>query len=213
MTNEELAALKARITEEEVSQERRKRDAIEAYKDLVSETISESFNILQAQSRELAKSKSRVYGMFETVRSLKAELFKTKEAQWSHTFTNKENNRRITLGTHTLDSYDDTAEDGIAMVNDYLDSLAEGNEGAAQAVAICRSLMARDRKGNLKPSKIVTLYTHAKKSGSRKFMEGVEVIMNAYRPVASKTYIRAEYRNDKGEWIAVPLGMTEVNGD
>ena len=73
--------------------------------------------------------------------------------------------------------------------------------------------MARDKKGNLKPSKIVTLYKHAKESGSDKFMDGVEIIMNAYKPVPSKTYVRAEFKNDKGEWINVPLGMTEAEED
>ncbi len=213
-SKEELAELKAQIAEEEASAERKKREAIDTYKDLVSEAVDDSFKILQEQSDALAETKSGVYKMFETVKSMKADLFKTKEnGQWSHTFTNKEGNRRITLGTNTLDNYDDTAEDGIAMVNEYLDSLAEDNPSAAKAVTICRSLMARDKKGNLKPSKIVTLYKHAKESGSDKFMDGVEIIMNAYKPVPSKTYVRAEFKNDKGEWINVPLGMTEAEED
>ena len=106
--------------------------------------------------------------------------------------------------------YDDTAEDGISKVNEYLDSLALDNPNAERAVTICRSLMARDRKGNLKPSKIVTLYKHARESGDARFIEGVDIIMNAYKPVPSKTYIRAEYKNDKGEWVNVPLGITEA---
>lgn len=211
MTTEELTQLEAQIAEKKAFAERKKREAIDTYKDLVSEAVSDAFKVLQEQSRSLATTKARVYKMFETVKDMKADLFKTKEGgQWSHTFTDKEGNLRITLGTNTLDNYDDTAEDGIAMVNEYLDSLAMDNPNAQQAVTICRSLLSRDRKGNLKPSKIVTLHNHATRSGDQKFIEGVNLIIGAYKPVASKTYVRAEYKNERGEWVNVPLGMTEA---
>lgn len=211
LSKEELDALEAKIAEEKASQERKKREAIDTYKELVSDAVEEAFVTLQDQSRMLAVTKAGIYKLFEAVKEMKADLYKVKEnGQWSHTFSDKDGNKRIILGTNTLDNYDDTANNGIAMVNEYLDSLAENNPNAEQAVKICRSLMARDRKGNLKPSKIVTLYNHARKSYNPKFLEGVETIMSAYKPVASKTYVRAEYKNDKGEWVNVPLGMTEA---
>jgi len=211
MSAEELSQLKAKIAEEEASAERRKREAIDAYKDLVSEAVTDAFEVLKQQSTALAQTKARVYKMFEKAREMKAELFQTKpNGQWSHTFSDRDGNVRIVLGVNTLDNYDDTAEDGIAMVNDYLDALAENNPNAQQAVKICRSLLSRDRKGNLKPSKIVTLRNHAVTSGNAKFIEGVDVIMNAYKPVASKQYIRAEYKNEQGAWVNLPLGITEA---
>lgn len=214
MSNEELNELKAKIEEEQASKERKKRESIEAYKALVNEAVAEAFPVLMEQSRSLAGSKARVYKLFETVKEMKKDLFKTKSAgQWSHTFMDEKGTQRITLGVYTIDNYDDTANDGIAMVNDYLDSLAKDNPSAEQAVNICRSLMARDRKGNLKPSKIVTLYNHASKSGNKEFMDGVKLIMDAYRPIPSKTYVKAEFKNDKGEWINVPLGMTEADDE
>lgn len=211
MTEEQLAELEARIAEEKSSKERARREQIDTYKDLVSGAVADAFVRLQEQSSALSRTKAEVYDLFAAVMDMKKELFRTKKnGQWSHTFTDKEGSRRITLGVNTLDNYDDTAEDGISMVNEYLDGLAADNPNAEKAVAICRSLMARDRKGNLKPSKIVTLYKHAKESGDRRFIDGVDIIMNAYKPVASKTYVRAEYKNDKGVWVNVPLGMTEA---
>lgn len=211
MTQEQLTELEAQIAERKAAQEREKKQQIDTYKELASGAVAEAFEKLQEQSFALAKAKGEVYALFGTVLDMKKELFKArKESQWSHTFTDRVGRKRITLGTNTLDNYDDTAEDGIAMVNEYLDSLAKDNPNAEKAVTICRSLMARDRKGNLKPSRIVTLYRHAKESGDARFIEGVEVIMNAYRPVASKTYVRAEYKNDRGQWVNLPLGMTEA---
>lgn len=211
LTKDQLEELEAQIAERKAAQEREKKQQIDTYKDLVSEAVSEAFVRLQEQSSALARTKSDIYGLFGAVMDMKRELFTTRrDSQWSHTFTDRDGTHRITLGTNTLDSYDDTAEDGIQMVSEYLDSLADNNPDAGKAVAICRSLMARDRKGNLKPSRIVTLYRHAKESGDPRFIEGVEVIMNAYRPMASKTYVRAEYKNDRGQWVNVPLGMTEA---
>ena len=42
------------------------------------------------------------------------------------------------------------------------------------------------------------------------FLDGVRIIEQAYRPVQTKTYVRAEYKNEAGAWVAVPLGMTEA---
>ena len=211
LTTEQLAELEAKIAEEKLSKERARKEQINTYKDLVSDAIHEAFARLKDESLALSRTKQGVYRIFESVMVMKQELFRTKKSgQWSHTFTDKEGTKRITLGVNTLDNYDDTSEDGISKVNEYLDSLAMDNPNAERAVTICRSLMARDRKGNLKPSKIVTLYKHARESGDARFIEGVDIIMNAYKPVPSKTYIRAEYKNDKGEWINVPLGITEA---
>lgn len=211
LTTEQLAELEAKIAEEKLSKERARKEQINTYKDLVSDAIHEAFARLKDESLALSRTKQGVYRLFESVMAMKQELFRTKKSgQWSHTFTDKEGTKRITLGVNTLDNYDDTAEDGISKVNEYLDSLALDNPNAERAVTICRSLMARDRKGNLKPSKIVTLYKHARESGDARFIEGVDIIMNAYKPVPSKTYIRAEYKNDKGEWVNVPLGITEA---
>ena len=211
LTTEQLAELEAKIVEEKLLKERARKEQINTYKDLVSDAIHEAFARLKDESLALSRTKQGVYRLFESVMAMKQELFRTKKSgQWSHTFTDKEGTKRITLGVNTLDNYDDTAEDGISKVNEYLDSLALDNPNAERAVTICRSLMARDRKGNLKPSKIVTLYKHARESGDARFIEGVDIIMNAYKPVPSKTYIRAEYKNDKGEWINVPLGITEA---
>lgn len=211
LTTEQLAELEAKIAEEKLSKERARKEQINTYKDLVSDAIHEAFARLKDESLALSRTKQGVYRLFESVMAMKQELFRTKKSgQWSHTFTDKEGTKRITLGVNTLDNYDDTAEDGISKVSEYLDSLALDNPNAERAVTICRSLMARDRKGNLKPSKIVTLYKHARESGDARFIEGVDIIMNAYKPVPSKTYIRAEYKNDKGEWINVPLGITEA---
>ena len=210
LSAEQRAELKAQLQAAEKADKEKRAAEVAAYKGLVSDVIGESFRKLEAESRKLAEIKKEVYEMFETALKMKGELYGVKEkGQFSHTFTNEDSTLRITLGCNTLDEYDDTANAGIEMVNEYLDELAATPE-AEQAVKICRSLLARDKKGTLKPSRIITLRKHAQESGNKKFMEGVDIIMDAYRPTASKQYIRADYKDEQGRWVALPLGITEA---
>lgn len=71
-------------------------------------------------------------------------------------------------------------------------------------------LLAKDQKGTLKASRIIQLRKIAEDTGSERFLEGVRIIEEAYSPAISKTYVRAEYKDDKGVWISIPLGMTEA---
>lgn len=210
LSAEQRAELKAQLQAAEKADKEKRAAEVAAYKGLVSDVIGESFRKLEAESRKLAEIKKEVYEMFETALKMKGELYGVREkGQFSHTFTNEDSTLRITLGCNTLDEYDDTANAGIEMVNEYLDELAATPE-AEQAVKICRSLLARDKKGTLKPSRIITLRKHAQESGNKKFMEGVDIIMDAYRPTASKQYIRADYKDEQGRWVALPLGITEA---
>ena len=50
----------------------------------------------------------------------------------------------------------------------------------------------------------------SEESGNEAFMDGVRIIRDAYKPVVSKYYIRAEFKGENGKWTNVPLGMTEA---
>ena len=51
----------------------------------------------------------------------------------------------------------------------------------------------------------------AEESGDEKFREGVRIIEEAYQPTESKRFITAEYKDEKGAWRYIPLGMTDVD--
>jgi hypothetical protein len=133
----------------------------------------------------------------------------TQEGQRSHTFTNSRGDRRITLGTHTIDGYRDTVEDGIAMVQEYIQSLAQDENSRALVKAVLR-LLSRDQAGNLKASRVLQLRRMAEESGNERFIEGVKIIEESYQPALTKQYIRAEYKDEKGQWRIVPLSVTDV---
>lgn len=211
VTADELAEFKAFQAEKakKAEEERVKADR-ELYKQLVDEEIENSIPILLSISDEIKKSKSKVMDNFRSIIEMKSELFKTKvkDDQRSHTFTNSEGNKRISLGVHVTDGYRDTVEDGIAIVKEYISSLANDEKTEALVNMVFR-LLARDAKGTLKASRIVQLRKVAQDVGDERFLEGVRIIEESYQPEVSKQFIRAEIKTENGIWKTIPLGMTE----
>lgn len=191
------------------AKEQAKRDR-EAYKELVDETIEDAIPNLQAVSDCIKTVKNGVLNDFRRVIEMKSEVLKLKkDGQRSDTFTNSAGDKRITIGVYTTDGYRDTVEDGIAIVKEYIEGLASDEKTKALVKMVLR-LLARDAKGTLKASRVVQLRKIAEETGSERFMEGVQIIEEAYQPSISKQFIRAEVKNDNGAWIAIPLGMTEA---
>ena len=211
VTADELAEFKAfQAQKAKQAEEERVKAEREQYKQLVDEEIDASIPILLSISDEIKKSKSKVMDNFKTILQMKSELFKTKvkDDQRSHTFTNSEGNKRISLGVHVTDGYRDTVEDGIAIVKEYISSLAHDEKTEALVNMVFR-LLARDSKGTLKASRIVQLRKVAQDVGDERFLEGVRIIEDSYQPEISKQFIRAEIKTENGVWKTIPLGMTE----
>jgi hypothetical protein len=200
---EEFQRAKAKKAKEE-----EKRQERETYKQLVSETVDVVFPDLFSESKKLAALKQGVYDRFHEALSLKAQIYGAKDEQRSHTFMNVAGTSRIMLGNYVTDDYDDTVEDGITIVKEFLQSLAKDEQSGALVNTILR-LLSRDMKGNLKASRVLQLRRTAEELGNERLLEGVRIIEESYLPAVSKQFVRAEYKNEKGQWVSVPLGMTE----
>lgn len=203
---EQFAAFKEAQAKKEA--EAKKKADREAYAKLVDEAIATSMPELQDVSTAIAEYKRKVTENFVSALKLKAEIFGVKDTQRSHTFTNSDGTARITLGQYQLDNYRDTVNEGIAIVKEYLESLAKDEDSATLVAAVLR-LMSRDNAGNLKASRVLQLRKMAQDSGNERFLEGVRIIEESYAPTESKQFIRAEVKNETGKWVPVPLGMTE----
>lgn len=211
MNSEELRqfeAFKAKQAEEN-AKVKAKQDR-DAYRDLVDETIERTVPALMCLSQGIKDTKASVLNDFRNVIDMKADVLKLKkDGQRSDTFTNSKGDKRITIGVYTTDGYRDTVEDGIAIVKEYIEGLASDEKTKALVKMVLR-LLARDAKGTLKASRVVQLRKIAEETKSNRFMEGVQIIEEAYQPAISKQFIRAEVKNENGAWVCIPLGMTEA---
>ena len=217
MTDKEFAEYQAFKAEQAKKEAEARIEALRgSYADMSEAFINKTIKKLTPLSNQIRAKKAEVLEEFGALQKLKGELLDIdgKDMPKSHTFTNKAGDKRVTIGVYETDNYDDTVEEGIAIVKGYIESLAQ-DEKSAQLVKMVMSLLARSANGALKASRVVRLHKLADESGDERFIEGVRIIEAAYRPAISRTYIRCEVRNIDPEtqvvkdWEALPLGMTE----
>lgn len=213
MTAGQAAAFKAfqEAEERKAAQEKAKQMRAD-YVTMVDNEIESAIPVLWELSEDIKTVKQKVYDNFRTILDLKAEMFRLSKGKEidvkSNTFTNSRGDMRITLGAYMLDNYLDTAEDGVAIVKEYISSLAKDDESQA-LVNMVLKLLAKDAKGTLKAQRIIQLRKIADESGNERFIEGVKIIEDAYKPIPSKTFVQAQVKNSMGAWENIPLGMTE----
>lgn len=186
----------------------------EDYREMVDDAIESMMPGLQTMSECLTNHKKKVFEEFSAILEMKAEMFKMEKGEdlnnQSHTFTNSKATMRIVLGNYVTDGYLDTADEGIAKVQNYIQSLAS-DEKSQSLVKMVMRLLAKDAKGTLKASRIIQLRRMAEESGNAEFIEGVKIIEEAYQPQTSRTYLKAYVKDEKtNAWVQLPLGMTEA---
>lgn len=205
----EFEAFKAERDKKLREQERRQ--LRQEYAGMVDDEIATTIPQLRELSEQIKLVKETIFGNFEAILRLKTEITGiARDDQNSHTFTNTDSTLRVILGVNTIDGYRDTVEDGIAMVRGYIESLAKDDATKALVNAVLR-LLSRDGQGNIKASRVLQLRKMAEDSGNEQFLEGVRIIEESYQPTVSKKFIRAQYKDDKGAWRYIPLGMTDVD--
>ena len=210
MTADEAAQFEA-FKQQKAQQEQKQKQADDrqAYKKLVDETLDGAFPDVLKVSETLTKSKKHIRTAFQKAIELKAQVYGVKPDQRSNMFTHSDGKSRIVLGEYELDTWDDTINEGIAKVKTYIGSLAKDADSQMLVNAILK-LLSKDKEGNLRASRVMQLEQMARESGNETFIDGVRIIKEAHRPTVSKTYIRAERKDENGAWVSVPLGITEA---
>lgn len=194
---------KARQEQEKIKKQNR-----ETYRHLVDELIEHNFPRLQQVSSNLTQVKNMVMQAFQSAIEMKKDIYEIADNQYTHTFTNSSGDKRIMIGVYTIDAYRDTVNEGIAMVKEVIIGMAKDDESRVLVESILR-LLSKDKKGNLKASRVLQLRQIADKTGNKRLIDGVKIIEESYQPQVSKTFIRAEYKKENGAWINIPLGITE----
>ncbi len=195
-----------RLEQEELDKKREDRQTL---KEVTSEAVVKAYSVLEQLSKAIAAAKTEVYSIFADIIALKKDIYETSDEQYSHTFTTDDSKLRIILGFHVIDSFDDSHTAGVDGVNKFLDSLGVDKD-SKMLVAMAKKLLSRDAKGTLNARKVMQLMKLAQESGHKDFIDNVQIIIDAYKPIKSKMYIIAKYRDDNNEWHTLPLGITEA---
>lgn len=206
LSAEDRQKLLEELKQQEEEKERRIAEDRKAYKLLVNETIPPLFTILQAVSVELSAAKHTVFDSLQTLIKMKADVYGKEEDQSTHSFTTDAGITLI-IGRRVGDGWDDTVTAGLDKVNKFLASLATDEKSKMLVKAISK-LLAKDAKGNLKSSRVLQLKKIAEESGNAEFIDGVRIISDAYRPVKSREFVTALYKNNEGASVQLALDIT-----
>lgn len=209
LTPEQKAQLKAQLENEEKAEKARKQKERDMYKQLVDETVKKAVEKLKTLSMQMELVKQEVFAEFGTLIDTKNELFKTKLGRQSDTFTTSDGSMSITLGNRMNEGWDDTVEVGIDKVKAYLNTLAKDDNSAA-LVQTVMSLLAKGRKDALKANKVLELEKLAMTSQDPDFIDGINIIKQAYRPVPTCQFIQVELKDEEGKSRKLPLSLAAM---
>lgn len=210
MTEQERKEFEAyKLQKQEAEKKARIEKEKEEYKRTVSGLVEEVFLKVEALSDKMSNVKKEVYDTFNTVIDLKKELYNVKDSQNWHTFINEDFTKRITIGRNVTVGYDDTVNEGIQKVKEFITSLAGDDEKTQMLVNTVLRLLSKDKKGNLKPEKVLELEKLAEDYNNEEFTEGVKIIRDAYKPQYTKQFVKAEYKDERGEWQNVPMNIVD----
>jgi hypothetical protein len=179
-----------------------------AYKDLVQTTVPDAVAKLMTVSDNLSAIKSETFAYFKDLLKMKADVYGVTDNQQSHTFSTEKYG--ITIGYRVNDGWDDTVSAGIQKVTAYIDSLATDPSSAKLVKTIFR-LLKKDTKGNLRASRVLELQKMTDDFHDVNFTDGVNTILQAYKPTRTCWFIDAYCMNEANEKVAIPLSMSSVD--
>lgn len=208
LSPEQKADLMEQLKSENAAKKNREKAERENYKMIANTTVGEQFLKLEQLSSMLSIAKADVYRQFAAIIELKQELYGAKSGQMSHTFTDDQG-RSITIGWRQVDEFDDTLDMGIALISDYISTLAV-DDNSANLVEMINKLLKKDAKGNLKPNRILDLRNLAEKIGNEQLSKGVEIVLAAYKPSRSVIFVEADTKTQQGAKQSVALSITSA---
>lgn len=211
LTPAQRAELKAQLEAAERAEKQKRQDDIDAYKQSVDDFVRSTFERMKRVSDMMRSEKDSVFANADTLISIKDELYDTKTDRHSNSFTSSDGMVSITLGRRTNDAWDDTVNVGIQKVNDFFKSKMEQNAELAALTDMVMALLARDKKGNLKASRVLQLQEVARKSGYSELVAAAEIIKQAYKPVESVEFISVQYKDENGVKQTLPLSLASMD--
>lgn len=209
LTKEQRADLRRQLEAEEKAERARVQQERENYKSIVDGWVEETVKKLQNVSSVMMDAKADIFGSSETIIKMKNELFNVKLDRKSDTLTTQDGSKTIRIGNRINEGWDYTVGVGVEKVKNFLRTLAK-DENSASLVDTVMNLLSKDRKGNLKAQKVLELERLAVKSGNEDFLDGIRIIKDAYRPVATCQFIEVVIRDENGKEHALPLSMSAI---
>ena len=143
--------------------------------------IEKFFDRLYNRHEAVSEDIAEMFKDFEQLKPLKAEVKGVKiEKQYSHTITHSDKNKSIVIGYNYTPSFDGTEAEGITIIKNYLDTLANDDPKLILANKIIKVLLKTNPKtGELNVSKVLDLNAMRGDFNSSEFDKGMDILLKA----------------------------------
>lgn len=205
----EKAALKKELAKDMKDQEQQVKAKRAGYKEKVNKRIPSLFKVLTECSEKLAAAKKKIYADLVSLVNEKSAVYDREQDQSSHSFTT-DDGITISIGYRHNDGWDDTVEVGIQKVTDYIQKLGK-DDNSKKLVKTILQLLAKDKTGTLKASRVLQLKKLADDIGDAKLKDAIQIIQDAYRPTRTKQFITCKYKDSTGANKELPLSISDVD--
>lgn len=210
LSPQERKTLMNQLATEEKAARRAKEENINAFKKMVDEMVNRLAPKLSAFGLAQNDIVNDTFADFDTIISLKKELYEVKDQQSSHTFTARDGNGSITIGYNEIIGFDGTEHAGVSKIKEVIKGLSADDENRAVLADLLNTFMKPDKKGNLNPTRIAELVSKKEMVNKQLFTEGVDIIVNAQFKTRSSMYVRGWHRvpGENGNEIKLSFSIT-----
>lgn len=212
LSPEERAALMAEAKQELKNESETIKNARKTYKEIASNEVRAQVARMKTTVNLMKDTKVEIYNSLQTLVKTKGEVFEASDDQNTHTFTTDDGTQRIILGKRDISAWDGTESAGVAKVQEYLGTLAKDTR-SAELVKMVQGMLKPDKKGMLDARRIIELSKVAEEGGNELFMDGINIILNAYKVVGSKMFLEAYEKDAHGAWQNINLNFSEIKLD
>ena len=132
------------------------------------------------------------------------------EEQQSHTFTTARRQDQYHHRVERGDGWTDEVGVGIGKVMAWADKIAGDDPKTMQLVSYIKGLLKTDKNGILKANRVLDMSKQANEFGDQELIEAVDFIRDQYRPVKTKTFIKAKFVDEHGDTQWLPLSISAI---
>ena len=179
------------------------------YKELASTEVDQLFVKMKAACEAMRVVKVELFNSLQALIASKKEVFDVNGDQKTHTISTLDGTKRVTVGYRDVSDWDGTEGAGVEKVQAYVQALAK-NDASGKTVKIINTLLKPDKAGKLDPRRIMELKKIAEEDGDSTLLDGVNIIMNAYRTVKSKSVMMVEERVAGDKWRNVEMDFSDL---
>lgn len=193
LTPEQKKALKAElIAANKVERQKRAEDII-TFKKLAEDYVINNIDPLVHHHEITECLIEKLWKDYETIRSLKTEIYGTKTAQQdSHTTTLEDGTASITVGWNVTIGFDGTEQEGVKMIMEVIKELSddEDDDKKKKLAKIAETFLKPNSKTKmLNPSKIIELSKLKSDFNDERFDRGLDIIFDAQQRRQNSMYV------------------------